>query len=114
MTCAHTLGKVDHPQLTLLPADHQVELVEITVHQSRSGETDDELHAFCIELSGRLVVGQRPEGVAVDKRHEDRVARVVDGCRDGEASLVEDLESSEGDGSAQEWRWWAEEGEDVR
>lgn len=88
---ADALREVDDDDLALLAADEQVELVEVAVDEAGPGKADDEGHELGVELAGRVVLGQLPERVGVDERHEDRVPRVVDRRRHGEAGLVEDL-----------------------
>ena len=98
MTCADHLREINDDGLSVLPSNENVELVEISVNESCSSETNEESHEFRVKGSRVVMLVDLTERVGVDEFHEDAVTRLIDGCGDGETVRVEDLARRGGKG----------------
>mmetsp|Transcript_11179 Transcript_11179/g.18796 ORF Transcript_11179/g.18796 Transcript_11179/m.18796 type:complete len:258 (+) Transcript_11179:811-1584(+) len=88
------LREVDHGD-ALLVVDHEVELVEVAVHQPVLGQLDDQAHEHIVDFLGMRDGAHLGHGVGLHEGHADAVAVGVNGHGRGEAAFVERLHESE-------------------
>lgn len=91
MSRRNHLGEVDDDRLVCLALDEDVELVEVTVDQTRSRKTHNHLHQLSVQSGNVRHTVHGTHRARVDVAHDDTVARLVDWRGDRETVVVQDL-----------------------